>query len=245
MMFTDIIIPEDNEKKFMKIALKLDLKSICFVYKTQDFEEKNNEIFDYDGEIKIFKGLLLSNAELSKTRKLRKKLKPDIILTNESSRKAFSSQVDIIFEVENQKKDFLRFINSGFDFVKAQLAKKNYSMLGFSFSQILNSGVFNRVNLFSRLIQNATICRKKKVDAVIASFAREPYEMRAYHELFSFGAILKMESKQLKESLENTYKRIIFNEKLNSGKIIERGVEILTEEEIKNLLEKHKRTEKH
>jgi len=49
------------------------------------------------------------------------------------------------------------------------------------------------------MIQNSMLCRKKKVEMVIASFARKPLELRAYHELFSFGFTLKTESKQLIE----------------------------------------------
>ncbi|MEM2121489.1 MAG: RNase P subunit p30 family protein [Candidatus Woesearchaeota archaeon] len=237
-MFVDIALPRNNEEDFLSILEKLNTRAVCFAYSKEDFVKTDlNKIKNKN--IKIYKALYLEGQNINKAKELRQKLKPDLIITNDSSRITFTKNIDIVFELENQEKDFFRYVNSGFDSVKASLAVKHNIMLGISSSLILNTNNSRVSRILSRMQQNFMLCRKKKVKLVIASFARKPLELRAYHELFSLGFTLKADSKQLKESLKkNLYERLCFNQKLNQGKILEEGVEVLTDEEINEILKK-------
>jgi RNase P/RNase MRP subunit p30 len=254
-MFIDIAFPEDNEEEFLKVLNKLGTMAVCFAYRRKDFNNdlskiKTNSITN---KIKIYKALFLEDSDINDAKKLKHKLRPDLVISNKTNKKTFSKNIakniDLIFELENQEKDYFRYINSGLDSANLRLALKNDILIGLSFSLVLNSQNSKIPRIFSRMIQNVMLCRKKKVKTVIASFARKPFELRAYHELFSFGFVLKSESKQLKESLnKNLYERIILNRGINEGKIIEPGVELLSKEEINEVLKrvehKNKRNKK-
>ena len=62
-------------------------------------------------------------------------------------------------------------------------------------------------------MQNVKLCQKYKLDVVVASFARNPSEMRSVHELKAFCSILGMHQKMMKESVNNLHKRILINRK--------------------------------
>ncbi|MGB9749196.1 MAG: RNase P subunit p30 family protein [Candidatus Woesearchaeota archaeon] len=239
-MFIDIAFPGNNEEEFLKVLSKLETRAVCFAYRKEDFSKKDFSKLK-NNSIKIYKALFLENSEINKAKQLRDKLKPDLVISNSVARTAFSKNVDVVFELENQEKDYLRYINSGLDSAKAVLALKYDILIGISFSLVLNSQNSKIHRIISRMMQNVMLCRKKKINVVIASFARKPFELRAYHELFSFGFTLKTESRQLKQSLKNNlYERIMFNKGINEGKIIEKGVEILSQEEINEILKKSK-----
>jgi len=109
--------------------------------------------------------------------------------------------VDIILGLENiEKKDSLHKRESGLNEVICKLAKKNKIAIGFPFNSILHSDI--KSQLFGRMMQNVELCKKYGVRMVLASFAETKWDVRSYHELFSFGLVLGMTPKEAKDALE-------------------------------------------
>lgn len=101
------------------------------------------------------------------------------------------------------RKDSMHFRNSGLNHVLCSLAKKNNIAIGFSFSEFLNSN--DRALILGKMQQNVRLCRKAKVNMLIASFAKNEYELRSVETLKSFGYILGMNPEEIKKSIELSY----------------------------------------
>ncbi len=243
---------EDDFLRVNKLINRLNrltkTSGICFLYNKDDFPKETPKRFSEEFEnIKVFKGLIINKEELENKRlnlkTLREKLKPELIATNTSDRKVLSNKriarnIDLIFEIENNSKnnnkDFMRYWNSGLDIVKAKLMHDNKIMLGISINQLIRQTKQTKQNkplliqkhkIIGRFINNIKLCRKKKVDFIIGSFAREPKELRAEKELRSFINTIGASTEQSKKAIKKLYERICFNQRINSGEIIEDGVE--------------------
>mgnify|MGYP001584288517 CR=1 FL=1 len=101
------------------------------------------------------------------------------------------------------KRDSMHFRNSGLNQVLCSISKKNNIAIGFSFSEFLNSN--DRALILGKMQQNVRLCRKFKVKMVIASFAKNEYELRSIETLKSFGYILGMNPEEIKKSTEQGY----------------------------------------
>jgi RNase P/RNase MRP subunit p30 len=75
------------------------------------------------------------------------------------------------------------------------------------------------------MMQNIDFCRKYKIKTAIASFARNPYEMRGPRDLMSFGIVLGMHPKEANDSLDSVYQRIVLNSKKRAGEYFGEGIE--------------------
>ena len=85
-----------------------------------------------------------------------------------------NKRVDIVTGLENiEDKDDLHYRKSGLDHVLCNLANKNRISVGFSFFDVLNAK--DRGKILGRMMQNAMLCKKYKVNVVVASFARDKY----------------------------------------------------------------------
>jgi RNase P/RNase MRP subunit p30 len=92
----------------------------------------------------------------------------------------------IIFGLEeDDKKDFMHQRRSGFNHIMCKLAVKNKIKVGFSFRSLLNADISKRNVLIGRISSNIRLCKKYKVEMIIGSFAKDPYEMRNYNDLKS------------------------------------------------------------
>ena len=112
-----------------------------------------------------------------------------------------SKNIDILVSPEkNRKEDFLHHRNSGLNQVLCTLAKKNKVAIAFSFNEILKSKDVERAKIIGRMQQNIRLCRKYKVDMIIASFANDKYEMRSLNDLKSFARVIGMNSQEVKKS---------------------------------------------
>jgi|TARA_Y100000310_G_scaffold345794_1_gene470027 RNase P/RNase MRP subunit p30 len=111
-----------------------------------------------------------------------------------------SKNIDILVSPEkNRKEDFLHHRNSGLNQVLCNLAKKNKVVIGFSFNEVLKSKDVERAKIIGRMQQNIKLCRKYKVDMIIASFATNKYEMRSLNDLKSFARVIGMNSQEVKK----------------------------------------------
>ena len=119
------------------------------------------------------------------------------------------SNVDIIFGLEEMSKvDFLHHRGSGLNHVLAELMRKKKRIVGFSFSSLLRVNGAKRAQFMGRMQQNFRLCKKYKVETLIASFARDPSEMRRASDLGSLFLSLGMEPAMVKKALESA-KRFI------------------------------------
>ena len=128
-------------------------------------------------------------------------------ISEEKNRKAVENkQVDILLAPERiGKKDRLNQRDSGVNDILCKLAKENDVAIGFSFADLLNSKF--RAVLLGRMMQNVRLCRKYKVRMVLASFAKDSWEMRAAYDLLAFGQVLGMTPKEATMALNFTKKR--------------------------------------
>src|SRR3989344_5713528 len=128
-------------------------------------------------------------------------------ISEEKNRKAVENkQVDILLAPERiGKKDRLNQRDSGLNDVLCKFARDNDVAIGFSFSDLLNSKF--RAVLLGRMMQNVRLCRKYKVRMVLASFAKDPWEMRTAYDLLAFGQVLGMTPKEATIALNFTKKR--------------------------------------
>ena len=87
------------------------------------------------------------------------------------------TSVDIMFDFELlHAKDHLHYRRSGLNQVLCKIAHDNGKMIAFSFRSLLNSK--NKALLLGRMMQNVRFCRKYKVKTLLASFAKNEYEVR-------------------------------------------------------------------
>ncbi len=174
----DIVFPDKNEQEFEEMAKKLGIQELIFVYK----DNKNA------------KALLVEPQHVRKTHDKGK------IAICTASREAIERAADLVFGFELlETREHTHYRASGMNQVLCKLATDKKVKIGLSFSQILNAYGQKRAILTGRMIQNITFCQKYKTPMKIASFATNPYEMRAPAELTAFFTQLGM--KDPKKSL--------------------------------------------
>ena len=133
----------------------------------------------------------------------------NIAIGSKDNRKlAEDKKLDILLSPElDSKGSSLVSRDSGLNEVICKIARKNNVAIGFSFSSILRSR--DRVSLLASISQNIKLCRKYKVRMVMASFAKDKYEMRHARDLLNFCLVLGMNVKEAKEALNFSKKEEI------------------------------------
>ena len=121
--------------------------------------------------------------------------------SDEINRKTVENkQVDILLAPEkNREKIYMHQRDAGLNQVLCKLAKKNKVAIGFSFSELLN--VKNKILTLGQMMQNIRLCRKYKVKIIVASFAKNKWEMRHAQDLLAFAKVLGMTAKEAKAAL--------------------------------------------
>ncbi len=192
----DIVFPSKNEKEFIEIAEKLGYFELILVYNNK------KDIPDFS---KFKTKLKLKTALLSPQKKVQSaRTKSRLVFTKavEDNRLAFEkSKPDLVFAIEEvQPRDFMHQRGSGLNHIMCRFAKENNVKIGFSFNSILNSSAMSRAQIIGRMQQNIMLCRKYKCRMVIASFAKDPYEMRSPKDLMAFFIEIGMHQKEAKDS---------------------------------------------
>jgi RNase P/RNase MRP subunit p30 len=103
---------------------------------------------------------------------------------------------DILLSPElNQERDKIKYLNSGFNHVLAEIAAKNKIALGVDVSA-LNSIKDKKIKAqkLSRIIQNIKVCRKAKCSIALVNYKDK---INAFNFLISLGA----STKQAKQAL--------------------------------------------
>lgn len=116
--------------------------------------------------------------------------------------------IDILFNIESVNKERnLVTRNSGLNDAICKLASKHNVAIGFSISNLLNNKI--RTNIIANISQNIRLCRKYKVRMVIASLAKNKYEMRHARDIMNFGIALGMTDKEAKDALNFKKKELM------------------------------------
>jgi RNase P/RNase MRP subunit p30 len=197
-MFIDIAVPKDNEQAFIEIAEKLGCSGLVFLYAKEDKRIKERiKDLSKSTKMKLYTGLLVKDAN-----KARKAKKDFDLLFGLGTRQNFESRdIDVLFDLESgPRQDYIHNRNSGLNQVHCKLAKEKKKTLAFSFNQVLKTE--HPEIIIGRLMQNLALCKKYKNDFVIASFAREPYEMRFHKDYVAFLKAVGAHNKQAKEAVE-------------------------------------------
>jgi len=211
-MFVDLVLPKDNEKEFIKIAEKLNIDGLCFIYafrNKDNFFKQNEKIkkLQEKTKIRLFSGLVADSKNIVKVKKL-----ANIVVyrsTGNDRHAIEKSRANVVFGLETiAARDSMHHRNSGLNQVLCKLANKNNIMIGFSFSTILNTEGIIRSQILGRMMQNIRLCRKYNVKTIIASFAEKPYGLRPCPDLKSVFISLVMHPKEANDSLENIYKHL-------------------------------------
>jgi len=193
-MFIDVAKPNGNEEDFISQAKKLDTKGIIFLYENpkkidlEKIKSLNTKNFH------VKSGIIVKDKVAGK--------KCDFIFSKGLRSHFENGNVEIIFGLEEQhKKDKHHYRKSGLNQVLCGLAKSKKIMIGYGFSSVLKAK--DRGLIVGRMIQNINMCRKYKVQVMIASFAEKPQELRFWKDLVSFGITLGLNHKDAKEAVLN------------------------------------------
>ena len=205
-MFTDIVIPNNNEAEFIEIASKLGIKKVYFLY---DFDYYNEEKTQKKLEsIKNHKNISIDDGFIVHQKNINKAMQQSKLLVAKSSDKdrffIESKKIKLIYGFEElNKKDYLHQRASGLNHVICELASKNNVAIGFSYSSLFNKNPADTPLLIGRMMQNIALCQKYKVKTIIGSFSEKPFEMRASHDIASLFYMLGMDRGLIKDSLSS------------------------------------------
>jgi hypothetical protein len=178
----DIVFPNKNEEEFIEMSKKLGMAGIIFAYKNK------NEFYEKKTDIPAINALIAEPKNIMKA----KQLNAPAICT--ASREAIERGANIVFGFELlEEKEHTHYRKSGLNQVLCKIAADKKVAIGFSFTTILNSYGQKRAQLLGRIMQNITFCQKYKTPMKIASFATNPYEMRAPADLTAFFKNLGMQ----------------------------------------------------
>ena len=113
-----------------------------------------------------------------------------------------NKKVDILVGLErNRERDFMKSRDSGLNQTLCKLANKNKIVIGFNFSDVLNSNGIERSNLLGKMMQNARLCKKYKVKIIVGSFASKWQELRNERDLMAFGREIGIEKVNNKDAI--------------------------------------------
>ncbi|MBR9692060.1 hypothetical protein GOV06_04710 [Candidatus Woesearchaeota archaeon] len=190
---TDISFPNKNEEKFIKIAKRLHTKELYFIYNYQkDIAKLKHKLQELQKttKTKLKLGILTSPSEIPRAKKL-----CDFVITESSQKDQHTLEKlrpKLIFNFEkSEKKDKSHYRISGLNQVLCNLAAQNNITVAFSFSEILNASKKRRIIILGRIIQNLKFCKKYKVNTILASFAKQPFELRDEKTLKAISSVLQ------------------------------------------------------
>ena len=201
-MNSDIVIPKNNENEFAEIASKLEIKKLYFLYELNDFDEqkinKKLESIKEKYNLNFETGIIVKSQDANKI-----KINSKLTVAKSSDKDRFlieNKKIKVIYGFEELgRKDYLHQRASGLNHIMCELAKKNNVSIGFSYSSLLNNEIDSPV-VIGRMAQNIKLCQKYKVKMIIGSFAENPFDLRAPHDLSNLFKIFGMDERNVKAS---------------------------------------------
>ena len=145
----DIVRPDGDEKKFIKIAEKLELKGLVFLYdKPKDLKA-----------LRATTKLKLYTASA--------KGKCDIVVAEgkDTARHLLEKTgVDVVYGLERDDgRDHTHYRYSGMNQVLAKIAHDKDKIICFDIGKVISSSGMKRSKVIGRMMQNIMLCRKYKV----------------------------------------------------------------------------------
>jgi len=188
----DIAVPKGNEEEFIKIAKRIGLKGLVFLYK----HAPKNRIAEKD--FRIYYGLFAEcRNDLKQTRQF------NLVVSNNYSLFSDRKVMVLLTNEEQQGRDHIHQRRSGLNETMCRDYKEKIFAL--SFSKVLLAK--KKAAVFGRQQQNAMLFNKFKSKVIIASFATSPYELRAPRDLIAYCRCLGLQkSKEAMYLLENQLK---------------------------------------
>ena len=109
-MFTDIVFPNENEKEFIELAERLELKGLCLCYPfapKNDYREILGKIkkLEEKTHVRLFFGLLAKPNDSMKARQLADLLIVRAIPTADNRPTMEKKEIDLIYELEGSPKN--------------------------------------------------------------------------------------------------------------------------------------------
>jgi len=192
----DLVIPKDNEAELVKMAEQLGYKGLVFAYKGKIVPDLS----------KIKTKLKLSQIEIQDPKKLHRGVN-SLVKAEENSRPIIDFAPTIVYDFEVvQEKDTLHQRVSGLNQIMCKIAKAKGTMIAFNLQTIISLKGMKRALILGRIAQNIKLCRKYKNDVIIASFAKEPLEMRTPHDLQALFYTIGMTQGEAKKAMESLNK---------------------------------------
>ena len=202
IMFSDVVIPENNEKEFLEVASRLGIKKIYFLY---DFDEYDKQRLAglglIDKKIRIEFGFIVNQKNFKKAINHSR-----FLVAKSSDKDRFfieSNKIKMIYGFEElHKRDYLHQRASGLNHIICEIARQNNVAVGFSYSSLLGKSEQTSSLIIGRIMQNIRMCQKYKVKTIIGSFSHKPFELRAPHDMITLFNLLGMDGKIAKDSLD-------------------------------------------
>lgn len=173
-MTIDYVVPNKNEQEFIDMAIELGYKELVFLYNLKDFK-----ITKFDTKLKIDFGIICNSNEIAKAKN---KSKIVVVKCNDNVRQIIEKSPSLIYGMEDHNNsDFIHHKNSGLNQVLAKLMATKKVSYAVNFNDLIKG---DRVKLFSRIKFNIKLCKKYKVNIIIASFANNSYKMKGKKDMF-------------------------------------------------------------
>ncbi|MFH1669445.1 MAG: RNase P subunit p30 family protein [Candidatus Woesearchaeota archaeon] len=178
----DIVFPDKNENEFIKMAERLGLEGLMFVY--EDIRDVSG--LQKETKLKISSGVLCLPGKVNKY-----KGKTTTLVRAPGDQEKIRNIIeqdkpDILFGLEQgARKDFFHHRASGLNHVMAELMAKNGVAMGISFSDLLKAKPWDRAVYIGRIRQNMKLARKFKFEVRIGSFGTSCWELRSLIDINS------------------------------------------------------------
>ncbi len=134
------------------------------------------------------------------------------------------SRVDVLLHPELERRD------NGLDEYCLKKARENNVAIGINFRHVLETHRKHRVSILRNISENIRLCQEMDVELIVTSCAKSIWEVRDPRALASFLNVLGMDLGRAIKSTELIEKIVEKNEKILSGKIPVKGVEVIEDE---------------
>lgn len=195
----DIVFPEDNEEEFAELAQKLDIKGICFCYSSKsDFARVKDKLSALKSPILKKVGIVIDSSNQKEMVSIKDRYGKEFALLFAASDPSVNRYViekikpDIIYGFEDaDNKDFMHQRGGSLNQILCGLMSANDICMGISMALLQSSNRQKKAKLLGRIAQNIRLCRKYHVNYGISSFAKAPYQMKAFHDMLALRKMLE------------------------------------------------------
>lgn len=186
----DFFIGKRN-KKIEKKALALGLE-LVFLKKISNVEELDvkKDSKDYDGILIKTQNTDIMRRIIDKSQNLFKEI---IVLgmNDEINRACLEHKktTALLSPEYDRKKDFINYRNSGLNQVLCKIARDNKKTIIESFSSILDADKKNKAIILGRMLQNARLCKKYKVNFMFSNIIDNLDKLISGYEIKDFSKV--------------------------------------------------------